>query len=355
MENAAASRLAFTSSVKADVWHPQKEDKSYEWWYFDALSDDGREAIVVIFLDNFIYSPRYNRESISISGNMRRPAVSFTYFKDGRVVYRSVNEFHHSDFHAGQDTPKCSIGESSFNFDSAAYGSGYSVRIKATLPGDRIVEADLEWLAIESDLITDRTEMNEGLHCWNMVCPRADVTGRITLKDKSGRELNVHHFRGSGYHDHNLDNRWLAKTVQSWHWGRAHFADCTAVFFRFSEAGREEATTKLLIIKDGKLEDRSVRTDEQSYLRDKFGIRYPSRLRLDSDDGVRLTVKPLEVMDSSFYFLRFLSEVSITIDGKPEHSTVGLSEFIAPKTLKYRLLNWLADVRTGKEGKSSYF
>lgn len=355
MENAAASRLAFTSSVKADVWHPQKEDKSYEWWYFDALSDDGRDAIVVVFLDNFIYSPRYNTESISISGNKRRPAVSFTYFKDGRVIYRSVNEFHHSDFHADLNTPRCSIGESSLNFDSAAYGSGYSVRIKATLPGDRIVEADLEWLAIESDLIPDRTEMDEGLHCWNMVCPRADVTGRVTLKDKGGRELNTHHFRGSGYHDHNLDNRWLAKTVQSWHWGRAHFADLTAVFFRFSEAGREAATTKLLIIKDGILEDRSVRTDEQSYLRDKFGIRYPSLLRLDSDDDVCLTVKPIEVIDSSFYFLRFLSEVSITIDGGAEHSTMGLTEFIAPKTLKYRWLNWLADVRTGKDGKSSYF
>ncbi len=30
---------------------------AYEWWYFDAVSDDGRDALVIIFLSNFIFSP----------------------------------------------------------------------------------------------------------------------------------------------------------------------------------------------------------------------------------------------------------------------------------------------------------
>jgi carotenoid 1,2-hydratase len=355
MENATESRLAFTSSVAADVWHPQKEDKSYEWWYFDALSDDGREAVVIIFLDNFIYSPRYNRETTRIAGNKRCPAVSFTYFRDGKVLYRSVTEFHYSDFRAAEDVPKCTIGESGFHFDSAEYGSGYSVKVNATLPGEKVVEAELEWLDVEADLTADVTEMRGGVHCWNMVSPRADVTGRITLKERSGRELNVHHFRGTGYHDHNLDNRWLARTVESWHWGRAHFADCTAVFFRFREAASEDATTKLLVIRDGRMEDLEVQFDEQNYVRDKFGLRYPSLLTLRSGNDIRLTVRPTEVIDSSFYFLRFLSEISIGLGGSTEHSTIGITEFIAPKSLKYRWLNWLSDIRTGKEGKSSYF
>ena len=68
-----------------------------------------------------------------------------------------------------------------------------------------------------------------------------------------------------------------------------------------------------------------------------------------------LTVKPAEVIDSSFYFLRFLSEITISCGGSAERTTVGLTEFIAPKSLKYRWLNWLADIRTGKDGRSSYF
>ena len=55
-----ADMFAFSSSVSADVWHPQKHPKAYEWWYFDALSDHGDEGVIIVFLDNFIYSPRYN-------------------------------------------------------------------------------------------------------------------------------------------------------------------------------------------------------------------------------------------------------------------------------------------------------
>ena len=54
-------KFSFTSSVAADVWTPKPNAKAYEWWYFDAISDDGRDAVVIIFLDNFIFSPRYNR------------------------------------------------------------------------------------------------------------------------------------------------------------------------------------------------------------------------------------------------------------------------------------------------------
>ena len=76
---------------------------------------------------------------------------------------------------------------------------------------------------------------------------------------------------------------------------------------------------------------------------------------MTSADGIRLRVKPIAIIDSSFYFLRFLSEITLEIPGKPDHSTSAITEFIAPKTLKYRWLNWLADVRTGKNGESSYF
>ena len=355
MGNVAESRLAFMSSVAADVWHPQKEDKAYEWWYFDALSDDGREAIVIIFLDNFIYSPRYNRETTSIAGNKRCPAVSFTYFRDGKAVYRSVTEFHYSEFRADTKSPSCSIGESMFRFERASYGSGYTVNVSVSLPGEKKVTAELEWLAVESDLLAGVGDIDEASHSWNMAAPRADVTGRITLSDRKGRELNAHHFRGTGYHDHNLDNRWLAKTVQHWHWGRAHFADMTAIFFRYREVGDEDANTKLIVVRDGRLEDRTVEFDEQDYVRDKFGVRYPSLLNLRSADGVRLTVRPIDVVDSIFYFLRFRSEITFVCPGDTEHSTVGLTEFIAPKSLRYRWLNWLSDIRTGKDGRSSYF
>jgi hypothetical protein len=185
-----------------------------------------------------------------------------------------------------------------------------------------------------------------------MVAPRSDVTGKITVYDKRGRVADVRQFRGTGYHDHNLDNRWLAKTVRDWHWGRAHYADSTAVFYRYCELGEHTPSTKLLVIKNGELRVRSADYEEQNYVRDKFGIRYPTRLRIISEDNMRLRVKPIKVIDSSFYYLRFLSEITLTLrDGIPR-KTAGITEFLAPKSLKYRWLNWISDVRIGKKGKS---
>src|SRR5215213_4822611 len=72
-------KFSFTSSIAADVWTPKPNAKAYEWWYFDALSDDGRDAVVIIFLDNFIFSPRYNRRAgeaekmSSIPNQIRNP------------------------------------------------------------------------------------------------------------------------------------------------------------------------------------------------------------------------------------------------------------------------------------------
>jgi len=355
MDSIVSENFAFSSSISADVWHPQKDDKSYEWWYFDALSDDGREAVIIIFLDNFIYSPRYNRETISISGNKRFPAVSFTYYRDGQILYRSVTEFHFSDFHASEEVSECRIGESSFRFERAPYGSGYFVSVNAEISGGRKIEANLEWLSIEADLAPDEFCYQERRHCWNMVAPRADVTGRITVKNDQGEDLEEYHFRGTGYHDHNLDNRWLAKTVRDWHWGRVHFADSTAVFYRFRESDEEDATTRLILIRNGELQKRDVWFEEHDYVRDRFGIRYPSLLRLSSNDEIELTIRLHDAVDSSFYFLRSLSEFTITAGGSESRTTMGLTEYISPRSLRHQWLNWLSDVRTGKDGRSSYF
>ena len=83
-EKLLASKFAFSSSVEADVWHPEKPQGAYEWWYFDALADGGKEAIVINFLDNYVFSPRYNTVKNGSEGGERFPAVSFVYYEDGK-------------------------------------------------------------------------------------------------------------------------------------------------------------------------------------------------------------------------------------------------------------------------------
>ena len=84
-----SEHFCFASSIKKNVWHPKTAPKAYEWFYFDALSDNGREALVITFFDNFIFSPRYN----SHQTEKKVPALMFCYYRDGKPIYRAVNEF----------------------------------------------------------------------------------------------------------------------------------------------------------------------------------------------------------------------------------------------------------------------
>jgi carotenoid 1,2-hydratase len=348
--------FSFSSCVKSDVWHPEKDSKGYEWWYFDALSDDGKEAVVIIFLDNFIFSPRYNSSvhRNDLNGFKRFPAVAFVYYRDGKPVYRAINEYRPEDFDAGADTPRCRIGKNSFHLESAPYGSGYVLEIDAKLSQNRCLKARFEWLSIECDLKPAEQRITPATHFWNLVSPRSDVTGRIAVYEQKGREQDEIHFRGTGYHDHNFDSRWLPETVKDWQWGRSHFPDSTAIFYRYNEIGETDAPTKLFLIRDQELTETDAEYEVQEMGRDKFGIKYPKRIRFVTADNIKLRVKQQQIVDSSFFYLRFLSEMTLTLrDGKPR-KTVGITEHLEPKALKYRWLDWLVNMRIGKHGKSPF-
>ena len=125
--------IIFSSCLKEDRWHNQSGSKSFERWHFDALSDDGREALVIKFYDNYVFSPRYFQQSRKQNGHPitheeRCPAISFAYSLDGKVILQATNEFRVGEFIASDDGVNCSIGASSFRIDAASYFSSYAVR-----------------------------------------------------------------------------------------------------------------------------------------------------------------------------------------------------------------------------------
>lgn len=366
-KQALNEKFSFTSSIAADVWQPKADSKAFEWWYFDALSEDGRDSVVIIFLDNFIFSPRYNSSNRKPKKFSRKthekkqnlsdksvPALAFTYYRNGKPIYRAINEFAPEEFSASEKKPSCRIGSNFFRFETAPYGSGYILSINAVLRKNLKLEAHFEWLSIESDFLPEKNIDLHNSHQWNLAVARADVTGRISVSDGKGKSKDVIHFRGTGYHDHNYDNRWLPETVSEWQWGRAHFADATAVFYRYKEINEERPTTKLFTIFGGNLSYTDARCEEQNYKRDKFGIKYPSRLNFISRDNIRLEVEQKKIIDSSFFYLRFLGEMSLTLSDGKTRKSVGLTEYLAPKALKYRWLDWLTNMRIGRNGKGSF-
>ena len=50
----SASQISVCSSLSDDTWHNLAGPNAFESWHFDGLSDDGREAVVIAFYDNYI-------------------------------------------------------------------------------------------------------------------------------------------------------------------------------------------------------------------------------------------------------------------------------------------------------------
>lgn len=379
---ASTGKFSFSSSVKDDVWHPKTAPQAYEWWYFDALSDDGSEAFVVIFLDNFIFSPRYNsycrnqKKKLKVEANRKEnsqinasgkedsapasqipmfPALAFVYYRNGKPLYRAINEFTSNEFSADTEMPACRMGENSFQFESAPYGSGYLISIKANLRGKKKIEANLEWLSIESDFLPHKDFGDlKNKHSWNLVAPRSDVTGSIKVTDAKGKSLDVKHFRGTGYHDHNTDARWLPDTVRDWQWGRAHFSEATAVYYRYREHPDEQPIVKLFLIKNGEMKSFDAFYEEQKIRRSVYGVKYPKRIKIFTESGIELTINQKKPIDESFFYLRFLSEAGLKTPDSDFHEAFAITEHLAPKTLKYRWLDWLVSMRIGRNGKGSF-
>ncbi|CAN5541251.1 hydroxyneurosporene dehydrogenase [soil metagenome] len=362
-EQSPLEKITFASSIAADVWHPKSKPDAFEWWYFDALSDNGRDAVVIIFLDNLIYSPRYNsrrnrRKNALLGDNSANfntfPAVAFVYYRDGKPVYRGVNGFAKHDFSAAGDSPSCQIGDNSFKLESASYGSGFLLSINVKLPRNRTLKANFEWLSIEGDFLPQKVFRTDEARHWNLVSSRSDVTGSINVEDRRGKNIDQIHFRGTGYHDHTADSRWLPKTIRDWEWGRAHFSDSSAIFYRYREISEPNAITKLFVVRDGELQELNAVYEEQNLARNIFGFKYPKRIRLQTDENISLRIKQTEIIDQSFFYLRFLSEMTLTLrDGKPR-KTVGITEYLKPKALKYRSLDWLVGMRIGRNGKGAF-
>ena len=349
------------SSRADDIWHAGEHPGGYEWWYFDALSDDGRDCLVVIFLVGFIFSPNYNRSVARYLHDNKEPvprpvdypAVAVTYYRDGRPVYRAINEFSARDFSAGRTWPECHIGNSYFKLDES--GGRYALELDAVLWRGRRLRGSFAWdiLAVSpSDGFSEKTP--HGAHNWNLVAPRCRVTGRLSVAGRNGQTQHKQEFSGTGYHDHNHDGRWLPATVAEWDWGRAHFSDATtAVYYRYREHGATEAAGYLLLATPDNLQTYPAQIVAHGTRQHYFGLRYARELTITAEN-LRLEITSRRVLDGSFFYLR-CQDTATLIDAAGNRQTApAITEYLAPRALRWPWLRWLINMRIGRGGRGAF-
>lgn len=352
MPEALSNPFSAISSVRRDVHHPSKPKSGYEWWYFDAISDDGRDSVVIIFLENFIFSPRYNSATQAEKTDRRFPALAYFHYRDGKAVQRVINEFDENEFESSVDSPRCRIGDNRFEIIEEKGGLKYVIDLNLIEKGHRPFKAHFEFDVMEKDIFPANDVRNASAHEWNLVAPRCRVYGYERMSERDGLSFR-RDFRGTGYHDHNIDDRWLPDTVKTWDWGRVHLDDATIVFYDFIAVDGNRVT-KLVTSRNGVGSICNATVESKGPTLDVFGLSYPREISYRGDDGLILTVRNSRPVDSSFFYLRFVNDVTVTTPNGKIFEGRALTERLVPNALRFRWLDWLVNMRIGRGGKGAF-
>lgn len=327
------TKLALWSSTADGTWGDQKFCERHVRWHFDALSDDGREAIVIVFVaDRPEASLLASTEAESAEETDR--AVFFSYFVDGKAICRASHKLS-SDVDVGNVFRLAGDAEEpNFVHTTAPYGTGYSVELDLKLVAGGHVKADLEWLSVESNLMPDDPDLPYTDLKWNIATPRADVSGRLAITEKSGKVRSVNHFRGTGFHDQRMSSMDMIAGSREWLWCRAHFADMTAIFFRFWSRRSERPSNTLVLVRDGVIESMPTK-----FVFGDVGLfkRGRAPIHVTTDNQIEMRIAPVKTIRCGESFTRYIADISIKADEHGTHRSNGLLETMAVPLWQSRL------------------
>lgn len=230
----------------------------------------------------------------------------------------------------------------------------YELLLKEKLPSGDALVGNLTFTgpAIAKNLLPSPEEQSRN-HNWNLMQPRAKVTGKIRCfaRNEMPEEIN---FKGVGYHDHNIGSEPLKNEFKDWYWGRFHFERTTLVYYVME--GRERNHYGWLISNDNqeiveifdeiKLEDKS---------RSLYGLSTCRRITL-SNKKAHVMVQQVHLVDNGPFYQRFSSDAFLNI---PEQNMVqssrGLTEYLCPPRI-YKRRYWpLTNMRINYKAEGTHW
>ena len=198
----------------------------YAWWYIDAVSDGGKDALTLIAFVGSVFSPYYARArrrgsadpfdhcalNVALYGNARR----WTMTERGRKrVRRDGNALHIGP-------SRVSWHDARFVADIDEISVPFPARVRGRVQVTPIVRCARSWCLDAS-----------GLHRWQPLAPvvRVEV-------DLQAPEV---HWSGTGYLDTNCGDEPLENGFAGWHWARTPLpGDRTIVTYELhSRAGKQ--------------------------------------------------------------------------------------------------------------------
>ncbi|MCC5925220.1 MAG: hypothetical protein JJU41_01555 [Bacteroidetes bacterium] len=337
--------MKITSSLQEDISVKKTDTGSYEWWYFDARDHKGEYQIVVIFYEGCPFSSKYIRNQDKQPDQPaakadRYPAISISVYKNGKTIYYSMSEYAPSDASFHRDMVSVKIGEHTMEAlidenDQLVY----SIRLNEVLPGGDRISAMLRFSSPKPNPDLWKEVRGEhsanSAHKWNLVQPLANVKGVLSLNRNDNFEKPII-FEGVGYHDHNIGSEPMRKSFDDWYWGRIHFNEFTLVYYVMNKHDGQDYGAWLISIDNQKITDVSanIRIDGENV--NAFGLSSARRLVFEFSK-LSITVLCNQIIDNGPFYMRFKSEARLRYHGKDEEISFGLSEYIKPRRIHYRI------------------
>lgn len=362
---------------------------SYEWWYFDACSLDGRTAAVIIFYDGNPFSRRYLAalQSPESAHAVDFPAVSVSIYHDRKPIYYSFLEHPAGHLEVEGNPPALRLGADGFESAAVDGELRYTIRLDQALPSGFGLKGELHFTSqtlradgrpktplpqtglspSAGEMAADGAEVFA--HRWNLIQERARVNASLELRETGRRGIRRLEFEGLGYHDHNLGHEPMRESFREWYWGRFHGEDCTFLYYLMIRQDGSRDSRNWLLAGD-QVHSYSL-TRELRHSTTSFGLKPARVLRFEDPrpagphPGTRSTQPGTDAMasalarfdvplgrpiDSGPFYLRYLPSPShpAPVAGQPSDAhgpLLGIAEYIRPDRIHDRRFWPLVDMR----------
>jgi carotenoid 1,2-hydratase len=208
----------------------------YAWWYIDAISDDGANALTCIAFIGSVFSPYYawaNRNSPADPEN--HCAMNIALY--GREKKWSMTERGKRSLRRAENLLQ--IGPSTLRWENAKLHADID-EVTVPIPSRLRGTFTLTPTAIQPQTFTLNAA---GAHLWRPIAPSARIEVSFENPNLS--------WSGHAYFDRNEGARPLAKDFSSWQWSRATQNNETTIFY--DTVGTDGTNTELAlkILPDG--------------------------------------------------------------------------------------------------------
>lgn len=314
----------------------REQPGGYEWWYFDALSEDGVWALTCIWFLGNPFSPYYRMSSLGRRANPYvHNALFFALYRNGGLHAYHFTRFAPDAVCADERRPATlRFGPNTLLLKD----NRYTLTLTDENANRRTLTASLVFDAPPLLAQAPTDDAGSDTHFWLPAAPQCHVSAQIVLRESQNLDAEAIQFRGHGYHDHNWGTLPFARDIRDWYWARVSLDNGSALIVYHVCYRHAPAVSHLLRFRDGQLlghDDKTIVTLQRPRL-NIFGTPYATRLEARSGD-ISMTFHLGARLDSAPFYIRALCRVEGRL-GSAAVTGTGLGEYFRPRMLAWPLV-----------------